>query len=167
MEVTLKSDLFNVRRLKREEESNQDLVEQKIFRPHSKETSPRGSPTTTAATTTATSSSPTTATSNNQKLRFSIAHIMGFMGGGGGQSSDVEVKEEDEEDEKTEEEEAVSRSNVSTQLPKLWRPQPNRDYIDFGAMALLSRQYSLFNQVSSFSQPSVMKKIQKVGPFYN
>ena len=149
MEVTLKNDLFNVRRFKREEESNQKLVEEK-FRPDSKETSPRASPTTTTTpATTATSSSPTTAaTSNNQKLRFSIAHIMGFMSGGGGQSSDVEVKEEDEEDEKTED--VVNRSNVGTQLPKLWRPQPNRDYIDFGAMALLSRQYSLFNQVLSF-----------------
>jgi len=34
------------------------------------------------------------------------------------------------------------------QLPKLWRPQPNREFpkpqgVDLGAMALLSRQYSL------------------------
>jgi len=37
----------------------------------------------------------------------------------------------------------------TTQLPKLWRPQPSREFpspqtpMDFGAMALLSRQYSL------------------------
>ena len=63
----------------------------------------------------------------------------------------VKVKEETEEEDKVEEDEDVEKRS-NPQLPKLWRPQPSREYIanaaDFSAMAILSRQYSLFGAMS-------------------
>ena len=73
MEVSNQSDLFKVRRLQRDEEDSQESDQK--YRPDKTESNSASSP-----------------SSNAQKLRFSIAHIMGFMG----QSSDVKVKDEED-----------------------------------------------------------------------
>ena len=79
---------------------------------------------------------------------------MGFINNSNANANaknEVQVKEETEEEDKVEEDGNVEKRS-NPQLPKLWRPQPSREYIataaDFSAMAILSRQYSLFGAMS-------------------
>ena len=90
-------------------------------------------------------------TSEAQKLRFSIAHIMGFMNGG-----KKEAKADDDVDKKTDLTAAGCDDKIPKNgMPKLWRPTPTRDYLttaaDFSAMAILSRQYSIFGAAAATS----------------
>jgi hypothetical protein len=45
------------------------------------------------------------------------------------------------------------KTSGAAPIPKLWRPTPTRDYVptaaDFGAMAILSRQYSIFGAAAA------------------
>lgn len=89
--------------------------------------------------------------SETQKLRFSIAHIMGFMNAGKTESKVIE----DEEGQIPVGASAScdDRDSNSAQIPKLWKPTPTRDFIptaaDFNAMAILSRQYSIFGAAAA------------------
>jgi hypothetical protein len=146
MEVSNQSDLFKVRRRQRDGEDSKE-TDQK-YRPDKNE-----------------SNSTSSASSNAQKLRFSIAHIMGFMG-----QSDVKVKEEADVGKVEEVDEGDAEKSPNIQMPKLWRPTPSREYIaaaavDFGAMAILSRQYSLLG--ATLSSPWKNNFLSSYGQLFN
>ena len=90
---------------------------------------------------------------DTQQLRFSIAHIMGFMNAG---PTDSKVLlDEEEEGPRVASAEASSdeRETNSAPIPKLWKPTPTRDFVstsaEFNAMAILSRQYSIFGAAAA------------------
>jgi hypothetical protein len=93
----------------------------------------------------------------SQKLRFSIAHIMGFMGNTANASSPKAA--DDKEKAEAASEAAGDDRRPATQLPKLWRPTPTREYItaaaaaaaDLSAMALLSRFVDFMNHFQLYS----------------
>lgn len=94
--------------------------------------------------------------SDTQKLRFSIAHIMGFMNAGPTESKAIMDEEEEEEGQRVLASAPVScdeRDSNPALIPKLWKPTPTRDFVptsaDFNAMAILSRQYSLFGAAAA------------------
>lgn len=133
------------------------------------------------------SASPSSPSPRSQevKLGFSIAKIMGFDGRTLNEDSAKYKEDEgDDEDEEEEEERGEDPDDNSLKRPKIWRPQPFRDYsigmfdpslsqpsvrpppdgVSSSAISLL-RQYSMFNNFSgSWRPPYSPRDIHQSGP---